>query len=295
MGKHATTFDEQINLLRSRGMELDLPEEKIKEILGDIGYYRLGFYWHPFEIDLEHNFAPGTKFSTIICLYYLDSDLRNVLIRYINRIEIHFRTKVVYFASNAFKESPTWFADSNHVKKGFITKFEKTYSPDFIQKNKAIKKHHEKYINDRYAPAWKTLEYLTFGAILQLYRNIKDEKIRSEIANSFGVISIKKFDSLIEAAWFLRNASAHGNVLFDLHFPKGIPGLPLLKVENDQRHQVYTGIRVVSFLLNNISENRKSSFETRVKSLFDEVEDEQVKSLIIEKIGFNDFEKVLHK
>lgn len=293
MGKQATTFDEQINLLKSRGMELDLSEEKIKEILGDIGYYRLGFYWHPFEIDKDHNLAPGTKFSTIICLYYLDSDLRNVLIRYINRIEIHFRTKVVYIASNAFKDSPTWFADSNHIKKGFITKFEKTYTSDFIKKNKAIKKHHQKYINDRYAPAWKTLEYLTFGAILQLYRNIKDENIRTEIANAFGVISLSKFDSLIEAVWFLRNASAHGNVLFDLHFPKGIPGLPLLKVDNKQRHQVYTGIRVVSFLLNNISENRKSSFETRVKSLFNEVEDEKVKTLIIEKIGFSDFEKVL--
>jgi len=84
-------------------------------------------------------------------------------------------------------------------------------------------------------------------------------------------------------------------VLFDLHFPKGIPGLPSLVITNDQRHQLYTGIRVVSFLLNNISENRKSSFELRIKSLFLEIEDEKIKLLIMDKIGFNDFDNVLHK
>lgn len=91
MGNIATTLDEQIQLLKSRGMQLDYTEEKVKEILGDIGYYRLGFYWHPFQIDAQHNFKVGTKFSTIVSLYYLDSDLRNTLLRFINRIEIHFK------------------------------------------------------------------------------------------------------------------------------------------------------------------------------------------------------------
>lgn len=44
-------------------MVMDLGEEKAKEILLDIGYYRLGFYWNPFEIDENHNLQPNTKFS----------------------------------------------------------------------------------------------------------------------------------------------------------------------------------------------------------------------------------------
>ncbi|MBD1429827.1 hypothetical protein [Sphingobacterium litopenaei] len=45
MGNKATTIDEQITLLRSRGMSIpDDQIEKIKEYLLDIGYYRLGFY-----------------------------------------------------------------------------------------------------------------------------------------------------------------------------------------------------------------------------------------------------------
>ena len=48
MGQFATTVEEQITLLETRGMLLDYPMEKVKEILLDVGYYRLGFYWHPF-------------------------------------------------------------------------------------------------------------------------------------------------------------------------------------------------------------------------------------------------------
>lgn len=49
MGRKATSIDKQIELLRDRGMELDFEIPKIKEFLLDIGYYRLGFYWQPFE------------------------------------------------------------------------------------------------------------------------------------------------------------------------------------------------------------------------------------------------------
>ena len=62
MAGKATSVEDQIKKLRKRGMDLDMEDDKIKEILLDIGYYRLGFYWHPFEIDGRHNFIEGTKF-----------------------------------------------------------------------------------------------------------------------------------------------------------------------------------------------------------------------------------------
>ena len=62
MGNIATSFSEQIALLEKRGMTIDMDPNKVKEILLDIGYYRLGFYWHPFVIDENHNLAKDTKF-----------------------------------------------------------------------------------------------------------------------------------------------------------------------------------------------------------------------------------------
>ena len=72
MGNTATTFNEQIALLEKRGMVIDMEPNKVKEILLDIGYYGLGFYWHPFVIDDNHNLLEGIKFSDIVNLYYLE-------------------------------------------------------------------------------------------------------------------------------------------------------------------------------------------------------------------------------
>jgi abortive infection bacteriophage resistance protein len=47
--KQATTVQEQIENLKDRGLLLDISEDKAKEILNDIGYFRLGFYCFPFE------------------------------------------------------------------------------------------------------------------------------------------------------------------------------------------------------------------------------------------------------
>jgi abortive infection bacteriophage resistance protein len=127
MGQIATSIIEQIQILKGRGMIFDFEDTKDKEILLDIGYYRLGFYWKPFEIDKEHNFKDGTKFSDVITLYYLDVDLRNILNKYLTRLEINFRTKLIYYVSNKYKESPTWFADETVVQRNFIDNLSRIY------------------------------------------------------------------------------------------------------------------------------------------------------------------------
>ena len=49
MEKKVKTIEEQIEILKTRGMLFE-DEEKAKEILKDIGYYRLGFYWFHFQM-----------------------------------------------------------------------------------------------------------------------------------------------------------------------------------------------------------------------------------------------------
>ena len=144
MGNKATTIQTQISILAQRGMVLDLPTNKIEEILLDIGYYRLGFYWHPFETDRNHNFKNDTKFSDIVSLYYLDVNLRNILIRTLNRIEINFRNKLIYYTSNKYHYSSTWFVDKRIMKVDFINNFDKFYSKEFVKNNAPIKNHHKK-------------------------------------------------------------------------------------------------------------------------------------------------------
>jgi len=286
MGQKATNTIEQIKLLETRGMILDFDENKIKEFLLDIGYYRLGFYWSPFEIDKSHNFKKGTKFSDIIKLYYLDVDLRNILAKYINRIEINFRTKLVYYVSNKYKESPTWFADQAIVNNNIIDNLPKFYNGKFIKLNKPIKKHHDKYINDKYAPAWKTLEFFTFGTILNIYRNLKDDNIKTRISESFGIKNIRKFINLIETIILIRNICAHGDVLFDFNTPKGISVLPQIDLNND-RNSIYSCIKVIYYFLGTISDNRKVEMHNRITEIFESFDDnENIKGIIKNSIKY---------
>jgi abortive infection bacteriophage resistance protein len=286
MGQKATNTIEQIKLLKTRGMILDFDEKKIKEFLLDIGYYRLGFYWNPFEIDKSHNFKKGTKFSDIIKLYYLDVDLRNILAKYINRIEINFRTKLVYYVSNKYKESPTWFADQAIVNNNIIDNLPKFYNGKFIKLNKPIKKHHDKYINDKYAPAWKTLEFFTFGTILNIYRNLKDDSIKTRISESFGIKNIKKFINLIETIILIRNSCAHGDVLFDFNTPKGISVIPQIDLKND-RNSMYSCIKVIYYFLGTISDNRKVEMHYRIPEIFESFDDnENIKGIIKNSIKY---------
>lgn len=120
MGRKAITLDEQVSLLRSRNMTIS-DELKAKEILFDVGYFRMGFYWFPFEQTYpdkhhrDHLFKEGTNFDDAVKLYYFDFNLRNILLKPLSRIEIAFRTKVAYIISNHYKESPTWFVDTSVV------------------------------------------------------------------------------------------------------------------------------------------------------------------------------------
>ncbi len=109
MGRKAVTLDEQVSLLRSRNMTIS-DELKAKEILFDVGYFRMGFYWFPFEQTYpdkhhrDHLFKEGTNFDDAVKLYYFDFNLRNILLKPLSRIEIAFRTKVVYIISNHYRE-----------------------------------------------------------------------------------------------------------------------------------------------------------------------------------------------
>lgn len=283
MGSKATRVEDQIEILAKRGMDLDIDNDKIKEILLDIGYYRLGFYWHPFEIDDDHNFANGTKFSDIVELYYLDVDLRTVLLKYLYRIELNFRTKIIYYVSNKYKTTPTWFVDTKVMQKSFVDTFDDYYNDEFIEKNKQIKNHHTKYINDRYAPAWKTLEFLTFGQILKIYKSLKEEDIRLRIAQIYGVRNIEKFINLFETIIYVRNCCSHSSVVFDLNLSKSISAFAEIQFNSRDRHNLDSCIKVILFIIGKISENRRTEMEASLNVVYDKHKANLCSRSIIEK------------
>ena len=184
MVKKAYSIDEQIDLLSKRGMEFDnIP--KAKEILADIGYYRFGFFSFPFEksypnkINRTHEVVPGTTFKQVHDLYVFDSQLRFILTKALTRIEVNIRTRITYKGSMYYINDPWWFCNSSYIKAGYLNKFDREVY-DAVRKNPAIQEHHKKHNRDKYAPAWKTMEFMTLGNIAFLYEAIKDQNLKKE-------------------------------------------------------------------------------------------------------------------
>lgn len=273
MGSKATTIDEQIVILQDERNMIIEDVDKCKEILSDIGYYRLGFYWFHFEKKRQHKndphiFKDGTCFSNIVKLYYLDLDLRHLLLKYLHRIEVHYRTKIIYQASNKYKNHPVWFSNSKYVHPKFIAELPKTYTQNFITHTTVIRKHHEKYKHHKYAPAWKSLEFFPFGTINALYKSLRDEDLKQEISSVFGYEQWKWFSENMTALVFLRNACSHGNSLIDYNQIYGIRKLETDVYKYSDTHSLNASITLVLNFLAKISLNRAKELEQSVKKLF---------------------------
>ena len=258
--KRAISYENQICNLRRHGVIIS-DEEKAKEYLGDMGYYRLGFYLHPFEktypfLDSRrsHDVLPGTRIEDVVALYYFDLDLRNILHKYLSRIEVAIRTVFIYELSIKYNTDPTWFVSPSVVNQKFIADFP-TAAYTAIKKNEVIKRHHAKYIG-RYAPAWKTMEYMTLGNIEILYDSLILNKDKKLVSNRFGEPATATFKSYLSAIREVRNACAHGKTLFDLNLYSSIRNGKAGTFQGPQRHTFREALAVVDYLLRNISVNR---------------------------------------
>lgn len=267
--KQALDIDEQIKRLKDRGMLFD-DENKAKEILLDIGFYRLGFYSFPFEKSYPsvenrtHELRTGTSFKAVFDLYEFDTRLRRILLNALDRIEVNVRTKITYIVSNHYKNSPTWFADKTIMASAYVDDFEtKVYGT--ILGNDVIKRHHAKYINDKFAPAWKTLEFMTLGNIGRLYNALRDTNLKQQIAKEYGC-SLGVFINYLETVRIVRNKCAHGNCIYSLNFPKGIKSKPA-GISPECRHNIFGAISVVLYLLGRISEKRRTELKQDIKKL----------------------------
>lgn len=288
--KLATTVEEQIERLKKRGMSID-NEDFAKEILMDVGYYRLGFYWFPLEKkyperdNRDHKFKEGASFMTSVHLYEFDRAFRNILSNYLLDIEVNVRTKVIYNISNLHKENPTWFADNRIVMSPYISQFDTKYKRE-VMNNDVIKRHAAKHINDKYAPAWKTLEYLSFGDLIRLIENLKSSDTKLIIYGCYGFNEDKTFPTYMDIVRGLRNNCAHGHPVFDVIFPKSLRAGKLKKqlkgklLHDNFYSNMQGALLAIQYLLYYLPNNKGDEFRDRMKKFFDTMITDDIRPMV---------------
>ena len=245
------TIEEQIKLLRSRGMQFS-SEEYAKECLSHISYFRLKYYWTDMiDEETEHDFLEDASFDDVIARYNFDRNLRLILFDAIEIIEVALRAKIINHLSQA-KDCGLWYLDKSLFEKmeyyeDFLLdlkyEFERSTEP-FAKEY--IAKHtnwDSESIEGDNPDAWMILEVATFGTLSKMYKNLKSQlPERAAIANDFGLYSAKELSSWLEAISVLRNIIAHHSRLWNRNLAK--------QVTNPKGHRY-------KWLLNPLTDNQK--------------------------------------
>jgi abortive infection bacteriophage resistance protein len=101
------------------------------------------------------------------------------------------------------------------------------------------------------------MEFMTFGNLEALYDSLIYDKDKRLISSHFKETAIETFKSYLTAIREVRNACAHGNVVFGMTLSNGIRAGQACHTFKRNEQQSFKGaLRVVDYMLRQVSVNR---------------------------------------
>ena len=205
--KPALTLADQLQRLKNRGLSIE-NDAKTLYLLEAISYYRLSGYWYPLLDDKKnHDFKPGASFETAFNLYKFDRELRLMILRELEKIEVAVRAKMIYVLSHS--RGPFWYQDPanfNHLSK-HTQSLDKIRAEYLRSDEEFIKAFQNKYSNNL-PPSWMMLEITSFGVLSSLYSNFVPGRDKRDIARHFH-LKDKTLTSWLHSIVYIRNVCAH--------------------------------------------------------------------------------------
>lgn len=224
--KRPTTYAEQVEQLRQRGMQVD-DAERAAFYLQHLNYYRLGAYWLPFEADHgSHRFRPGTRFEAVLDLYIFDRELRLLILDAIERFEVSARAQWAYQLAHQH-------GTHAHLDPGLAHNVERwqynldRLSDEVRRSDETFVKHLTQNYQEALPPVWAVCEVMSLGLLSRWYQNLRPMATRRAIASVYACDQ-RVLQSWLHHLTFIRNTCAHHSRLWNRDFTI-IPELPRTK------------------------------------------------------------------
>ena len=268
--KQILTFEQQIELLRQRGLIIEDEDEAIA-ILDRTSYFRLADYWRPMEKDRStHLFRPNTHFRNVVAIYWFDAELKELLFKAILQIEVATRSKMIRFFSAG--HNPFWFADESLSENTmlYLSNISNIRREISRSQEEFITEHFAKYDTPEFPPVWKTLEVISLGTLSKLYANFSDHSAKDLMAKDFGLPQHLVLGSWLASITILRNKCAHHARVWNRRYPV-MPELPRktpfpwIKNRNMPPYKLYAQICCIAYWLRTI--HPSSTFTKDIKNL----------------------------
>lgn len=264
-------ISDQIKLLESRGLII---KDKIKaeKYLSNISYYRFSAYLYPFKDLATDKFADGTTFEKVLDLYLFDRELRLLIFDAVERIEIAFRTQLIY--QPAMVGGAFWFQDaSNFDDVGRMNEHNYQLENEIERSSEVFIEHFKtKYKEEDVPPVWMSFEVLSLGLLSKFYQNLKfSSQAKKDIAKHFGLNESLILQSWIRSITYVRNICAHHSRLWNRTLtsrPKILrkPSRIWIKTSAPNNEKIYYFLCCLWYLLREI--NPETSFVEKLKALF---------------------------
>lgn len=235
------SFEEQVELLESRGMLFENPESRKKAVqkLSIIPYYKIKEFARPFaKVYFSNNQKvidyQQTKFEKITIRYYQDKRLRLLLLDALEDIEVALKTQVAFVLGSRGLEAYGYLQFSKWCNKEEYCKHYISYREEKFKKQLRIKIDNEttpeikeklKIDNKKYPPIWLAINLMTFGQIIKLIELMSTTNIR-QISKQYDC-SDSELISWLKNLNLLRNMCAHNSNVIDLK----IHTTPMLREE----------------------------------------------------------------
>lgn len=216
--KKPTTIDEQIELLRSRGILID-NYDSAYAFLKNTAYYKVSAYLLPFKTS-PISYKVGTKYSQIIKIFEFDSHMRNLFLFAIEKIELSIKSTLSYY--HVHKYGPLGYIDRNNFSTSMDSMQYTAKILELIRKNETnpdIKHHLENYGE---IPFWVMVDYFSLGTVSRFYSDMKLEDQKGYLRSIDLPITPAHYASWLKCLTELRNRCAHYSRLYYWRFHSGI-------------------------------------------------------------------------
>jgi abortive infection bacteriophage resistance protein len=207
--KEYKTYEEQIDILKSRGLIINNPTDALA-FIKRVNYYRFSAY----TLTLRKNdvFYANVSFEDVCDLYYFDYDFRKIIYAYTACIEITFRNYVAYF--HAGKYGALGYLDAQNSSNllhhaNFLTSLDS----ELRRSDDAFVHHHVKKL-DSVFPFWVAVETTSFGVLSKFFKNMHKED-RAEITREHYRYAREYIENWLHCCVYIRNIAAHGGRLYN--------------------------------------------------------------------------------